>query len=240
MHCTVIGTMSTFITTLAVRAAFGTLLVLITAAPSFAQGVGGRVKEGGYASFTLMPKFTFDGETFDGQTVYQEEGGDELGFLPKLDEQNLFKFALGHRWRQGALEVSYERSQHDGNFADEFELDTIFQAVNVDAKFFFIPDSFVQPYISAGGSYPWLTIKDGSAADESLAEMGDARWRGWGVNLEAGVGLYPHPQFGILAGYAYKAIWFDRASGVSDRLFDLRPRFRETSNGVSITAAFTF
>ena len=119
-------------------------------------------------------------------------------------------------------------------------IDAIFQAVNVDAKFFFIPDSFVQPYISAGGSYPWLTIEDGSAADESLEVLGDSRWRGWGVNLEAGVGIYPHPQVGILAGYAYKAIWFDRASGVSDRLFDLRPRFRETSNGFSITAAFTF
>jgi hypothetical protein len=232
--------MSTFMNALAVRAALGTILVFITAAPAFSQTTAGRAKEGGYASFTLMPKFTFDGETFDGLTVYQEEGGDELGFLPKLDEQNLFKFGLGHRWRQGALEVSYERSQHDGNFADEFELDTIFQAVNIDAKMFFLPDSIVQPYISAGGSYPWLTIKDGSAVDESLEELGDSRWRGWGVNAEAGVAIYPHSQFGILAGYAYKAIWFDRASGVSDRLFDLRPRFRETSHGFAISAAFTF
>ena len=232
--------MRTYIHRLAVRAALGTTLVIISAVPAFSQTYAGRAKEGGYASFTLMPKFTFDVETFDGLTVYQEEDGEELGFLPKLDEQNLFKFALGHRWRQGALEVSYERSQHDGNFADAFELDTVFQAVNIDAKMFFLPDSIVQPYISAGGSYPWLNIKDGSAVNESLEEVGDARWRGWGVNAEAGVGIYPHSQFGILVGYAYKAIWFDRASGVSDRLFHLRPRFRETSNGLAITAAFTF
>lgn len=229
--------MSTRINALVWRTTFVALLVLAVATPARSQTYGGRVKEGGYISFTVMPKFTFDGETFDGQTVYQEEGGNELGFLPKLDEQNLFKVALGHRWRQGALEVSYERSQHDGNFADEFELDATFQAVNVDAKLFFLPDSFVQPYISAGGSYPWLKIKDGGVLDD---EVGDTRWRGWGVNAEAGVGIYPHPQFGILVGYSYKAIWFDRASGVSDRLFDLRPRFRENSNALAVTAAFTF
>lgn len=225
------------INTLVLRATTVAVLVLITAAPARSQTFSGRVKEGGYVSFTLMPKFTFDGETFDGQTVYQEIDGDELGFLPKLDEQNLFKVGLGHRWRRASLDVSYERSQHDGNFADEFELDAIFQAVNIDAKLFFLPDSPVQPYISAGGSYPWLRIEDGGMLGD---EVGDTRWRGWGVNAEAGVGIYPHPQFGILAGYSYKAIWFDRASGVTDRLFDLRPRFRETSNAIAITAAITF
>ena len=216
-----------------------TLAVIAVAAatPASAQTTGGRAKQGGYVSFTLMPKFTFDGETFDGETIYKEEDGEELGFLPKLDESNLFKVGLGHRWRQGALEVSYERSQHNGNFADEFELDAIFQAISIDARMFFLPDSFVQPYVSVGGSYPWLRIEDGGVLGE---EVGDTRWRGWGVNVEGGVGIYPHPQFGVLVGYSYKAIWFDRASGVSDRLFDLRPRFRETSNAVAITAAFTF
>ena len=229
--------MSTFTNTLAVRATLGTLVLVITAAPAFSQTYGGRAKQGGYISFTVMPKFTFDGETFDGQTVYQEVDGEELGFLPKLDEQPLFKIGLGHRWHRAALDVSYERSQHDGNFADEFELDAIFQAVNVDAKLFFLPDSPVQPYVSAGGSHPWLRIKDGGVLGD---EVGDTRWRGWGANAEAGVGIYPHPQFGILAAYSYKAIWFDRASGVTDRLFDLRPRFRETSNGFAVSAVITF
>jgi hypothetical protein len=229
--------MSTSINALVVRATFVTLLVLAAATPARSQTYGGRAKEGGYISFTVMPKFTFDGETFDGRTVYQEEDGDELSILPKLDETALIKVGLGHRWRRASLDVSYERSQHDGMFADEFELDATFQAVNIDAKLFFLPDSFVQPYVSVGGSYPWLHAKDSSVLND---EVGDSTWKGWGANAEAGVGIYPHPQFAILVGYSFKAIWFDRETGVSDRLFYLRPRFRENSNALALTAAFTF
>ena len=35
-------------------------------------------------------------------------------------------------------------------------------------------------------------------------------------------------------------MWFDRMTGVSDRLFYLRPRFRETSGKVIVTGLFTF
>ena len=41
-------------------------------------------------------------------------------------------------------------------------------------------------------------------------------------------------------GYAYRMMWFDRMTGVSDRLFYLRPRFRETSGKVIVTGLFTF
>ena len=217
----------------------GTLLiVLICASPAAAQqapGSGGA-KEGGFVGVTFMPGFTFDGETFDGLTVYKEIDGEELVFLPKLDKQPLIRAILGYRGRKAALEISYDRTQHDGTFID-FPLDATYQAINADGRFFFNTGGRIQPNFVVGASFPWFNVKDGSLLDP---EVGDARFRGYGLNTEAGVTLYPTPALGIGVGYSYRMIWFDRVTGVSDTLFELRPRFRETSGAIAITGTFVF
>jgi len=196
----------------------------------------GFAKEGGFVGAAFVPGFTFDGVTFDGETVYKEIDGEELVFLPRLDKRNLLRGILGYRARQVALEISYERTQHDGSFA-EFPLDATYQAVNVDGRYYFVPASRIQPHVLVGGSFPWFTVKDGSFLDP---DTGDARFRGYGLNTEAGVTVFPTPQLGIGVGYSYRVVWFDRVTGVSDTLFELRPRFRETSGSVVITGTFTF
>ena len=65
-----------------------------------------------------MPTFTFDGETFDGFTYYQEIDGDEIAILPKLDKQKMFRGILGYRGEKAALEFSYERTNHNGAFGE--------------------------------------------------------------------------------------------------------------------------
>lgn len=217
------------------------LFMLLLSAPALAQVERkGFAKEGGFVSVTVMPSFTFDGETFDGQTAYKEIDGEELFFLPKLDKQPLMRATLGYRGRQASLEISYDRTQHQGSFAGE-SLDATYQAINVDGRFFFLTSSRVQPHVVAGGSFPWLRIKDGSFnGNFDEPEIGDVRLRGYGVNTEAGVTIFPVPQFGIGIGYSYRVMWFDRGTGVSDTLFELRPRFRETSGTVAITSTFVF
>ena len=95
----------------------------------------------------------------------------------------------------------------------------------------------MQPHVLVGAAFPWLRVKDGSFLDP---DVGDARFRGYGINSEAGVTVYPHRQLGIAVGYNYRVIWFDRATGVADEFGELRPRFRETSRGLVITGLFTF
>lgn len=214
------------------------MLVLAVAAPVSAQlpDQSGAAKEGGFVGVTVMPAFTFDGETFDGQTYYQEIDGEELFFLPSLNERPLIRVILGYRAKSAAIEISYDRTQHDGTFMD-VPLDATFQAVNVDGRYFFAPRSRVQPHVLVGGSFPWLNVEDGSVLGE---DVGDARFKGYGLNTEAGVTFYPTRQLGIGVGYSYRVIWFDRASGATDRLGDLRPRFRETAGSIAITGTFTF
>jgi len=217
----------------------GVLFLFALAAPLHGQtSQRAFPKIGGFAGVTFVPSFSFDGETFDGQSAYQRVDGEELLFLPKLDEQPMIRGILGYRARQASLELSYERTQHDGTFADVAAMDATFQAVNVDGRYFFLPTKRVQPHVLVGGSLPFLDIENGSFLDPDL---GDASFRGYGVNTEVGVTVYPTQRLGISAGYSYRWIWFDRATGVDDKpVGDLRPRFRETMGSVAITGTFIF
>jgi hypothetical protein len=216
--------------------AAASVIVATMSTPARAQESGGFAKEGGYVGITGLLNFTFDGVTFDGATGYREEDGDEIMILPRLNARNLIRATLGHRWQKAALEVSYDQTRHTGTFFDETG-EATFRSVNVDGRFYMATRSPVQPHVLVGGAVPWLTITDGSFLD---ARVGDARFRGWGVNTEAGVTVYPHPRVGVSVGYAYRLMWFDRATGVTDTLFYLRPRFRETSGSVVMSGLFTF
>ena len=223
---------------LARSARFGlsSLMLLTLAAPAWTQEHEGFAKQGGYVGVSGLMDFTFDGKTFDGATYYKEVDGEEIVILPKLDTRNMFRGILGFRGEKGAFELSYERSHRNGTFLD-MSGEATFQAVNADGRAYLFTRHRIQPHLLAGASMPWLVIKDGGFLNE---DVGNARFRGYGVNTEAGVTVYLHPQMGVSAGYAYRIMWFDRVTGVTDKLYELRPRFRETSGSVIITGLFTF
>jgi opacity protein-like surface antigen len=217
------------------------IIVCVVPLAAWSQDQEGFAKVGGYAGGSFLPTFTLDGETFNGLTYYKEIDGDEIALLPKLDTQKMFRGVLGHRYEKAALELSYERTSHNGAFGEVGTGKATFQQVNVNARFFFLTRARVQPYLLLGGGFPWLTIKDGSfLADQPDAGVGDGRFKGYALNSEVGVTVYPHPQVGIVLGYDYRPMWFDRATGISDTPYKLRPRFRESSKGVVFTTLVTF
>lgn len=208
---------------------------------AWSQEHQGFAKVGGYAGGSFVPAFTLDGETFDGFTVYQEIDGDEVAILPKLDKQKMFRGVIGHRYERAALEFSYERTSHNGVFGEVMTGEATFQQFNVDTRIFFLTHLRVQPYILAGGGFSRLRIKDGSfLLEDPEAGVGDGLFKGYAVNTEVGVTVYPHPQVGIVLGYGYRPIWFDKGTGLTETPYELRPRFRESSRGVVFTTLFTF
>ncbi len=220
-------------------AVFALLIVCMVPAAASSQDQG-VAKPGGYAGGSFVPRFTLDGESFDGLTYYQEVGGDEIALLPKLDQQSMFRGILGYRYERAAIELSYERTSHNGAFAEATGKAT-FQQVNLDARYFFLTRARIQPYVLVGGGIPWLTIKDGSFLEnEPEGSVGDGTFNGVALNTEVGVTVYPHPKIGIVLGYGYRPIWFHRVTGITDTRYDLRPRFRESIKGPVFTTLFTF
>jgi opacity protein-like surface antigen len=215
------------------------LIVCVLPLAAWSQEQQGFAKIGGYAGGSFVPQFTLDGETFDGFTWYREIDGDEIAILPKLDKQRMFRGILGYRGEKAAIEFSYERTNHNGTFGAGTGKAT-FQQLNVDGRFFFLTSGRVQPYALVGAGFPRLTVKDGSFLDNGSEGVGDGTFNGYALNTEVGVTVYPHPQVGIVLGYGYRPIWFDRASGITDTLYELRPRFRESSKGIVFTTLFTF
>lgn len=218
-------------------------LLIVCAVPvaALSQEQQGFAKVGGYAGGSFTPAFTLDGATFDGFTLYKEVDGDEVALLPKLDTQRRFRGVLGYRYERAALEFSYERTNHQGEFAEIGAGEATFQQFNVDTRWFFLTHGRIQPYFLAGAGFPWLSIKDGSfLLDDPDSAFGDGTFKGYAVNTEIGVTVYPHPRVGVVLGYEYRPIWFDRATGVTDTPYELRPRFRESSKGFVFTTLFTF
>ena len=224
--------------TIFARRTLGVLfLLVITATPVWSQTTSpGFNKSGGYAGVTFMPAFEFDGVTFDGESIYEEIGGNDITILPRFNSQPLVRVALGYRGKQAGLEVSYERTHHDGVFLGATGT-AVFQAVNIDGRYFFLTGSRIQPYIGAGGTMPFFNVKDGSFLDDEVA---DAKFKGYGVNAEAGVTVYPHRQFGVSVGYNYRVLSFDQVTGVHDKLFDLKPRFRENTKSIVVSTHVIF
>jgi hypothetical protein len=210
---------------------------LLIAVPASAQTRRGFAREGMYVGLATLPDFTLDGRTFDGTTVYQEVDGDEIGILPRLDSQRMFRGVVGFRARPFALEFSYERTHHQGTFLDTTG-EATFNAFNVDGRVFFLTSGRFQPHLVVGLALPWLTVVDGSS--DGTGAVGDGRWRGPGLNTEAGVTIFPHPRIGVSIGYTFRLIGFRRATGVSGEVFELDPPFKETSGSPVVLGFFTF
>ena len=213
------------------------LLLIPFAVPAWSQERPGFAKEGVFVGAAGVPGFTLDGVTFDGTTAYQKVDGEEIVILPRLDRKAMLRGIVGVRSKWGSFEAAYDQTSHTGTFLGFSGVEATFHSINFDERLFLLPRGRIQPYVLLGGSIPWLTIKDGSFLDPNFA---DASFRGFGINTEAGVTVFATPRIGISAGYRYRSMWFDSASGVTKEASKLRPRFRETSGSVVITGLFTF
>ena len=212
------------------------LCLLAFASGARAQEVPGFAKNGFFVGATGVPAFAFDGVTFNGSSIYQQVGGDEILLLPRLESKATVRGIAGYRLTRGSFEVSYERLKQTATFLGASG-EATFSAVNFDERIYALTRKRIQPYGLAGYSLQWLTVKDGSFLND---QVGDGTYNGHGLNLEAGVAVFASRRVGISTGYRYRMMWFGSATGVTNTTYELRPRFHETAGSYSITAFFTF
>jgi Outer membrane protein beta-barrel domain len=211
--------------------------LLAFASTASAQELPGFASNGPFVGASNVPNFTFDGHTFDGSTYYRQIGGDEILILPKLAPTSTFRAMVGYRLTRGSFEVSYEKTDHVGSFVG-IPLDATFKALNFDERIYILTRKRIQPYGLLGASLPVLTVKDGSFLRDE--QIGDGRFKGFGINVEPGVAVFVHPHVGLSVGYRYRVMWFGTAEGVTHTTYELRPRFRETAGSMSLSAFVTF
>ena len=218
------------------RTALVAICVLAFTSTARAQEIPGFAKNGLYVGATGVPQFAFDGVTFNGSSIYQQIGGDEILLLPRLESKSTVRGVVGYRLTRGSFEVGFERMKQTATFMGATG-EATFQSINFDERIYAFTRKRIQPYGLAGYSLPGLTVRDGSFLHE---RVGDGTYHGHGLNLEAGVTVFPHPRIGVSTGYRYRMMWFASATGVTDTTYELHPRFRETAGSLSFSAFVTF
>ncbi len=163
------------------------MLSLAFASPAWSQERPGVAKEGLFVGLSGAPDFTLDGLTFDGSAVYKKVDGEELVILPRLNRKTMLRGFMGVRSTRGSFEVGYDQTRHSGTFLGVSGVEATFHSINFDERIFLLTRKRIQPYVLLGGSFPWLTVKDGSFLDP---DFGDATFKGYGVNTEAGVMVF--------------------------------------------------
>lgn len=217
------------------------LAVAAAVSPVHAQEQGGFAREGAYIGVAGLPEFTIKGDLFTGGNTYYKAGDvEQYKILPRLNTEHVLRSLIGFRARPFAIEVSYDRAVFQGEWLD-LTPRTVFNAVNIDGKVFFLTRGRIQPHAVVGMAFHWLTVKDGTFPDtEFITPIGNASFKGPGLNTEVGVTAFVTPRAGVSVGYLHRIIWFRRVRGTDDEARDLKPPFHAMRGQVVVMGFYTF
>ncbi len=165
------------------------------------------VKEGVYVGFNLTFN-TISGD-FDGNSLLAS--ATEIILIPKVESSVGFGALVGMRFKKGALELSYQKSEHDATWLGT-KGTVAYNAIDIDFKIYPSVESQMQPYLLLGMGIPWLVVHDGAA---TFAAVGDATLRGLGFNIGGGISYYLQPTICVNGGVIYRWISYSTATGVS-------------------------
>ncbi len=166
------------------------------------------VKEGVYVGFNLTYN-TISGD-FDGNSLLAS--ATEIIAIPKVESSTGFGALLGVRFKKGALELSYQKSEHDDTWLGT-KGTTVYNIVDIDFKIYPSAESQMQPYLLLGMGIPWLVVRDGAF---TATAIGDATLTGIGFNIGGGISYYFQPRICVNGGVIYRWISYSTATGVSE------------------------
>jgi len=174
----------------------------------------------------------------------------EVLLLPSLQQNFGYGFLLGHREDAYGIEVSYWASNHIAVFGpttfnfpqnpstsvSQYEDSAIYQSINVDFKRYFFTEQNIQPFISLGVGFPWITFSNadmGAAPQGSPSgtpgTLGSVSLSGLAFDLGLGVEYYLNPNFAFEVGAIQRWASFDQFKGVTGQ-FNSLTQYTQTSS----------
>jgi hypothetical protein len=189
-------------------------------------------KDGLYAGFNISYN-TISGD-FDGNSFLAS--ATEIIIIPKVEGGVGFGALLGLRFGKGALELSYQRSEHDATWLGA-KGTVAYNIVDIDFKLYPSINSQLQPYLLVGMGIPWLVVHDGAA---TAFEVSDATLLGIGLNIGGGLAYYIQPKICVNGGIIYRWINYSSATGVSSASNDIEGGLDGSGLTLKIGIAFTF
>jgi len=194
----------------------------------------------GCSFFQGSPGGELDGKYVLGDPVY-------AFYFPKLDAGVGLHLQGGGVLKAGIWSVGYFQSGHTARFQG-LERTAAVRGFEIDGRGFLIRGKPVRPYLQAGFSIPWLTVKDGCFENGVPRE---ALYLGLGAKAGIGLAAQVSPRVLLTAGahYRYFALLYvkggkesrDVANFYVDRFGPKRRSFiRAPSPGLEIGLLFLF
>jgi len=168
------------------------------------------------AYFGLALAYNTIGGDFDG-TVYLPALTERID-IPDLDNGFGFGLTLGVSGKISSLwaisfETAFQFSSHSFALSGRND-DAKYRNFDFNIKGIYTPQK-VQPYLLFGISVPYLNIHNAASSGLLVA---DAKFRGVGANLGAGVDLYINPKLFLNFNAIYRLQEISTVEGLGDRL----------------------
>jgi hypothetical protein len=182
----------------------GIALILIFLIPNTGEG---QSKDGFYIGVGLTHSSI--GGDFDGVSFVA--GGGTVEAMPEIEDAFGIKYIVGFQSYIGAIDFSYNRSEHDGNW-EGLEMSTVFETYNLDLKALLLRDYYsVRPFLAIGFGINRLTVEDGFTDGFFVA---DATFEGYALRIGGGAELSLHDQVSIDVMGLYRWERYDKVEGL--------------------------
>jgi len=184
-----------------------------------------------------IPYNTIKGD-FDGKRTYVSNNLSEQIIVPEIDGAFGLGIIAGYGFTPSwAIEISLLGSRHNAKWLGA-DKDVDYSVFNIDAKYSFMAQEKTQPYLLIGLNTDSLVVKDG-VYNASGSVIGDATYRGGGLNLGGGVDHYISQNVSLGVGATLRIVNYNRVEGL-DTYGDLPHRLNGNSLSLMADAAYHF
>ncbi len=159
------------------------------------------LKEGIYVGGSLVHNSI--GADFDGDSGYYYPAGNQFSVVPSVDSDIGFGFFIGYRLERWALELSYQRVEHDTTNVLTGSQDSDYNVIDLNVKVDVFPQGRFRPYALVGIGAPWLNV-DNVRTDDNGVTWTDSTFTGYTVNGGLGFSYYFDQRWFLTAGVMYR------------------------------------